>query len=229
MKYINEDGSVYYGPPYPEPKSRTDTDLVMHRVEGKPARGRALFKGPFCGFTKRNGGLCHLPAGQGTDHKGYGFCRTHGGTRQTAKSLANKQNLAEGITYPGIKEEMARLSQDRDVFDMREHIFLLEAIAKTILNHAKTAEDLYPVMRVISEATKTIQRLDEIEHGRRLVIDMPQVNIILDRVVDIISRYVPDNYTKTLMAKDILAIPVGSTPRPIVPLLMADNGQTTEG
>lgn len=45
---------------------------------------------PLCGAKKRDGSACRLYAGQGTNHKGVGHCRLHGGSTPTheAKALA---------------------------------------------------------------------------------------------------------------------------------------------
>src|SRR5215472_13987030 len=37
-------------------------------------------KSNFCGAKKKNGGLCTLGAGWGTDHAGTGKCKLHGGS-----------------------------------------------------------------------------------------------------------------------------------------------------
>jgi hypothetical protein len=37
-------------------------------------------KQPLCGAKKKNGEPCRLFAGQGTEHKGYGRCKKHGGS-----------------------------------------------------------------------------------------------------------------------------------------------------
>src|SRR5215469_4769615 len=72
--------------------------------------------------------FCDRPAGEGTDHKGIGRCYRHGGRNQ---SPASKNWTAGGklsqIKYPDIIEKIEQLKQDRDVFDLRDHIFLMEA------------------------------------------------------------------------------------------------------
>lgn len=45
-----------------------------------------------CGARKRQGeGTCHLVAGAGTDHKGFGRCRYHGGNTTTQRTAAARE------------------------------------------------------------------------------------------------------------------------------------------
>src|ERR1700682_4419048 len=132
MKYVADDGTVTYGPPYNESKYPSRTEILPYTrrrtKSGEPSQY------PICGFIKKNGGNCGHPAGWGTLHKGVGYCKLHHGTQGMANKLGGKNTLVRSITYPGIQEEFKRLSEDSDVFDLREHIHLMEAIIVTILN-----------------------------------------------------------------------------------------------
>jgi hypothetical protein len=167
---------------------------------------------PVCGsVTKGSEFLCAQPAGAGTEHKGVGRCWKHGGRREKhAKHLLKLIGDTE-LIFPGIQNEFNRLAKDRDVFDMREHIFLMEAIMLTVLRHAKTVEDLFPVVKIIAEANKIIKSLDEIEHGRRLVIDVQGVHVIVTQIQEVIFRHISDPYTRDLIARDIRAVNTGGT------------------
>jgi hypothetical protein len=62
-------------------------------------------KGPFCGGERRGGkGPCHLPAGDGTTHEGFGRCSWHGGASPTGTKSAREQELNEQAA-----RELARL------------------------------------------------------------------------------------------------------------------------
>lgn len=171
-------------------------------------------KGPKCGDyggKRRDGFPCKQPAGWKTKHTGVGLCNRHGGANQTLAGMTKKEGLATAIAFPGIQEEYNRLSQNDDVFNLRDHIHLIEAISITYLKRAQTLEDLPMVVRLISEARKTVQALDEIEHGRRLVIELPELRLLLDTIKEIIFRHVLDSHTRSLIAEDLLALPVGRT------------------
>jgi hypothetical protein len=165
-----------------------------------------------CGGKIQDTGLpCNAHAGAGTNHKGVGRCWRHGGRQEVhSKKLLSLLGDSD-ILFPGIKQEFTRLAADRDVFDLREHIFLLESIALTVLRHAKTVEDLPMVTKMMHDAAKVVKMLDEIEHGRRLVIDVQGVHVILAQVQEVIFRHVPDSFTKDLIARDIREIDLGRT------------------
>lgn len=193
-KIVHEDGTVEYT------KNLSRTDRSPKRINSDK---------PICGSNKKNGGICHNPAGFKTDHVGYGNCFLHTG---------NKQQLGRGVlswdklqmeTFPGVIAKANQLKeqmQQDGVFDLREHIVLMEAIALTILERAKTMEDLGAALQHIERCTKVIQRLDEIEHGRKLVIDYQGVSLILAKVEDAVKRYVPDHYTQDLIARALTGV-----------------------
>lgn len=112
-------------------------------------------------------------------------------------------------TFPAVLEKAKALKalQEKDeVFDLRDHIILMESIALTIMERAKTMEDLGAALQHLERCTKVIQRLDEIEHGRRLVIDYQGVSLILAKVEDAVKRYVPDHYTQDLIARALTGV-----------------------
>src|SRR5512144_636258 len=49
-------------------------------VRTKPTKAVAAGK---CGAKRRDGAPCQMPAGQGTDHPGFGRCKHHGGAVPT--------------------------------------------------------------------------------------------------------------------------------------------------
>jgi hypothetical protein len=173
---------------------------------------------PTCGGRIQETGLpCNMHAGAGTDHKGIGRCWKHGGRKESHSKHLLKLIGDTDLVFPGIQDEFNRLAKDRDVFDMREHIFLMEAIMLTVLRHAKTVEDLFPVVKIIAEANKIIKSLDEIEHGRRLVIDVQGVHVIVTQIQEVIFRHVSDPYTRELIARDIRSVNTGGTGVPSLP------------
>jgi len=200
MKIVHEDGTIEYTNNNP---GRLDREPFQLGPGGKPR------KTPICGSNKKNGGICHLTAGHGTDHLGYGNCYLHTGNKQELGRGVLKWNLIDMENFPGIKAKANALrveAESKDVFDLRQHIFLMEAITLTIMEKAKTMEDLGAALQYLEKCTKVIQRLDEIEHGRRLVIDYQGVTLILAKVEDSIKRNVRDSYTKDLIGRDLAGI-----------------------
>lgn len=171
-----------------------------------------------CGaWLKEKKRPCIQPAGKKTDHVGWGRCYLHGGATQSPLSVRNQRKLSliGEVNYPGLKEEIERLKSDKDVFDLREEIFTMEAIANKILEKAETLDDMAPAIGIIDRATRVAQRLHEIEVGRKYVVDVRNINVIIEYVVNVVDRYVTDQYTKNLIAKDLMAMKIGSgAPRP---------------
>lgn len=217
MKFVNEDGTVEQVPQPLKYRGKYVNTNHNSRVDDQPfklgPKGQPLDPNthPICGSPKKVGGICHYTAGQGTDHKGYGRCWKHSGQLQEIGRGALAWDKLEMVSYPGIVARANTLrvaAEKQGVFDLRDHIFLMESIALTILERARTMEDLGSALQYIEKCTKVIQRLDEIEHGRRLVIDYQGVSLILAKVQDSIQRNVRDSYTKDLIARDIAGIAI---------------------
>lgn len=159
-----------------------------------------------CGARTKGDKLCERRAGWGTDHLGVGRCSYHGGKNQSPLAKGYKTGMHAQINYLSIAEKAQQLKEDRDVFDLREHVFLVEAIAQTLLEEAQNSADLTELVKVIAEATKIVQRLHDIEVGRRYVISVENLGNIITRVVEVIERHVSDPYLRSLIAEDIMRL-----------------------
>lgn len=179
-----------------------DPDTVHLTAENLPAVPEDA---RFCNSPLRGkpGRYCKKWAGNGTDHVGVGRCSLHGGKNQSPDSKNFKHGLRAQIQYPMIVEKANQLRKDRDVFDLRDHIFLMEAIAQTILEQASQPHELFPLVKVLEACTKAIERLHNIEVGRRYVISVETMGGIIGKVVEVIERHIPDPYTRALIAEEI--------------------------
>ena len=61
-----------------------------------------------CGHKKRNGDTCRSPAGTGTDHLGYGPCKSHGGMQYSHRTHAAREQVVDKI------EDMKKLGVIND-------------------------------------------------------------------------------------------------------------------
>ena len=212
MKYVDSEGNVTQVP-QPEkyqgkyvntnPHSRVDDNPFRLNPKGKPLDPE---KYPICGSPKKVGGICHRPAGAGTSHKGFGRCWDHSGELQEFGRGQLKWDKLDMQNFPGVlaRANHLRVLAEKDgIFDLRDHIVLMESIALTILERAKTMEDLGAALQHIDRCTKVIQRLQEMEQGRKLVITYQEVSFILAKVADSVKRYVPDTYTQDLIGRDL--------------------------
>ena len=73
------------------------TGVVPLNKEGKP----------ICGATKRNGSSCHMAAGQGTEHYGFGTCKCHAGSMPANKAMAARQEVLAMVEQKKLLGEIA--------------------------------------------------------------------------------------------------------------------------
>ncbi len=59
-----------------------------------------------CGFPKRIGGPCVLGKGWGTDHRGIGMCKKHGGTSRNHRVAAQKVMAQRAVATYGLPVEI---------------------------------------------------------------------------------------------------------------------------
>lgn len=77
-----------------------------------------------CGAARRDGGVCGIPAGRGTEHPGIGRCKLHGGSTPTHAAAAARQLL----------ERDARAALERlDVQPVGDPLRALQALAGEVL------------------------------------------------------------------------------------------------
>lgn len=73
-----------------------------------------------CGAQKRQGeGTCTRPAGWGTDHAGWGRCKLHGGSTQSLKQVAKREQAEDAVATYGLPR------------DIDPHTALAEEVART--------------------------------------------------------------------------------------------------
>lgn len=61
-----------------------------------------------CHSRRRNTtGLCHRPAGWGTDHPGIGACKLHGGSTKNHRTAANTERARQAVATYGLPREVA--------------------------------------------------------------------------------------------------------------------------
>lgn len=76
--------------------AKKDKDKPQLSLVPSRADGGILGKDGKCNALKRDqSGRCTLPAGQGTDHKGYGACQYHGGNSPSLQKHAVKAEIRD--------------------------------------------------------------------------------------------------------------------------------------
>lgn len=68
-----------------------------------------------CGAKSRNGDPCKSTAGMGTEHKGYGRCKYHGGNNTGPKTAAGKEAQRKASTLHGLYSQVLS-PQEKEIF-----------------------------------------------------------------------------------------------------------------
>lgn len=123
-----------------DPSTIRKEDLNPNADEKNFVAFKGKQKTPYlaCGAKSKNkkaGDLCHLVAGMGTEHKGYGRCKFHGGCNTGPKTPAGKAKVAQNSTKHGFYSDVLGAAEKEAYEDMvqkntigLEHeIFMLKA------------------------------------------------------------------------------------------------------
>lgn len=176
------------------PERRAVLDVQIEALEKEKG-----FK--VCGARNRELVPCGNKAGKGTDHVGEGRCSYHGGKNQSAQAKQFKHGRYSKIKtqHPKLREKMEELAGDQDVFDLRDEILKVRAIAEIMADQ----EEWLVTAKMAVDISKIIERLHNIEVGRRYVISIENVGLIIDAVQQAIFRHVPDEYVRHLIAQEL--------------------------
>ena len=164
---------------------------------------------PICGAKNRQGIPCGNKAGKSTDHIGVGRCKMHGGRNQSplAKNWKHGLNSKIATQHPMLRQKMEELAAAQDVFDLREEILKIRAIIEMMADK----EDWDNVVRFSMDVTRAVERLHNIEVGRRLVISIDNVQPIIHNIITVINKHVPDEYTRHQISEEIGRIRVSNS------------------
>jgi uncharacterized protein YeeX (DUF496 family) len=184
-----------------------DWDEIVAREEA-----RLGFK--ICAARTRDGRPCLNQSGKATDHFGEGRCRQHKGAQQSPLATSYKHGGYSVVktSHPVLREKMEELARDHEVFNMEDEILKLRAITEIFAEN----NDFQGVAKNIVDTSKVIERLHNIQEGRKYVISIENVASIIETVKEAIFRHVPDEYTRRLIAQELTGIRLsGARPRMI--------------
>lgn len=177
-----------------------------------------------CGARNREFNPCENKAGKGTDHLGEGRCKYHGGKNQSPLSKNFKHGMSRRkstnpvtTAHPALAQKMAEVAVDHDVFDLRKEILAIRAIMQVMMDQG----ELGAAQKAGVDLSKVIERLHNIEVGRRYVISIENVGNIIQAVQEVIFRHVPDEFTRHLIASELGAVRL-STHLPPAPVIEAE-------
>ena len=125
--------------------------------------------------------------------------------------------VSKGLTPPtiSIKQLATEYQKDKDPFDLREEIAITRAAVSHVLEAVDTPSDLVkatPALNQLLNTTgKLVKRLHEIEVGRRYVVRVELVQIVLKQVLAVVVQHVPDPVARAAIAEQILSIQIDNT------------------
>jgi len=203
-----------------EPKS--DFELRVKAIEEK-------LGWRICGARNREFNPCTNKAGKGTDHLGEGRCKYHGGRNQSPLAKNFKHGMARRkssnpvtTAHPMLAQKMEELSVDHEIFDLRNEILILRGIMRVMMDQG----ELQAAQKAGVDLSKVIERLHNIEVGRRYVISIDNVGIIIRAVQEAIFRHVPDEFARHRIAEELKGIRVSSA-LPMEPVIDAEYREVT--
>ncbi len=163
-----------------------------------------------CGQLKSNNRKCRKAAGWGTNHPGGGKCRLHESIPKT---------ITQGLpSVESIKALAVSFKTDKDPFDLREEIAITRAGIAETLNQIDDTHDLTrhakSLNMLLNTVGKLVQRLHEIEVGRRYVVSVDQVRRSLSQISVIVTEAIPDPAMRASVAQRINGLQVAGMDAP---------------
>jgi hypothetical protein len=160
----------------------------------------------YCDAPRNKQQKCRRPSGWGTNHPGTGQCRNH----DKVPAAVSDALLPNTRT---IKQLANEFRSDRDPFDLREEIALTRSAIALLVEDVEAMGDLIgyakPINMLLNTLGKLIQRLHEIEVGRKYVISVDQVQRSLRQITVIVCEAIPDPAVRAEVAQRINQLSLG--------------------
>lgn len=137
-----------------------------------------------CGAQNRDGEPCELPAGWGTEHKGQGRCKHHGGN--AGRPVDHGRYSAR---RDELQDKLDEYRTEENPGGLWEELALLRAMLQRQL--AENSElDTDTVVTLVKEIRKTLDTINKIMS--RTALTTAEVEYLQAAVADVIRSYVPD-------------------------------------
>jgi hypothetical protein len=147
--------------------------------------------------------FCQQYAGWGTNHKGEGRCKWHGGCSVSGKKHYNyKTGLTTRIGMQEIKDLAIEFSQDEEVYNFRDLIGVMKAIAVSAINGG----DPQVALKMFLDTTQAIGRLQTIEEGRKYVLNVKDVDGVIEQIFSVVRKHVKDRAVLSSIADDLARV-----------------------
>jgi hypothetical protein len=148
-------------------------------------------------------GPCRHWAGFRTGHKGRGPCYLHDQGWDGAANLP-----------AGIEDFYADFLRDRDFFELGRDMAFLRAAIHTLGRSreldARTAGSLAGLAMALA---RLVTAAHKVALDRRYLVELPQVAALVETIVQLSRRYIPDDYQRQRFAEELGKALRGLTPR----------------
>jgi len=159
-----------------------------------------------CGAIKSDGSLCANNSGKGTDHIGEGRCNWH--------ENISYDSPVHSYAIPALEDRMELFLRDKDIYSLDREIALLRSYLELFDKHILLFKnftidelkelgvdfDASELTKSITTLTRNIGKLVEQKHnievGRKYVIDVKTVHVIMGIVGEVIDKNVIDPGTR---------------------------------
>lgn len=145
-----------------------------------------------CGAKTRAGTPCKKPAGWGTNHKGTGKCKLHGGATPIKHGLYSK------YTSHRLADMIDKLSDDDELLNLRKTIALQQSLILNILDKVEAGQlELNPKLSktlcdIGDKLGKNIERRQKVEEGEKYILQVEEVQQMMNQVVVILREELTD-------------------------------------
>lgn len=154
-----------------------------------------------CGAKTRSrpGGTCRRVAGWGTDHKGIGRCRLHGGANPSKHGMKSKTKLH------ALRELVAQYEADPDPLNLRREVAEIRALTHDYLEkHGTDAFEHEAAAKLIETASRVVKRIEDIRAQN--AISRADLLRVMGEMGRVVARFVDDNETRERIQDAWLAI-----------------------
>ena len=154
---------------------------------------------------------CDRLAGHGTDHKGEGACKTHGGSNGATSGVGRYKHGRTAIkTQSKLTQRIDKYyEKDREeLLDVKYELASVRAIFKELIDNLSEyhddefSRDIRRIMELTSIIGTLVDKISTIESRNALTIS--QIMYFRATVADILMKYIKDPKMQELAAKELV-------------------------
>lgn len=143
-------------------------------------------------------GYCKRVAGAGTDHKGEGRCRYHGGR--------GGGEITHGLYAKEISDQIKAKYEDAkntDIESMADELAMMRATVKNAvekMEDSEIAEHAPKIIDMLDKVSRNVERLHKILYGEKHTVRIEEIDVI----VGVIIKTVDEVYDETDTSEELL-------------------------